>query len=50
MVDNSRPGISKGRETTIELENNPLPRRKHDEALKEIQKENPNADMSFRQD
>ena len=39
--------LGKGRETPVELERNPLPSGERDEALKEIQRENPEADMGF---
>ncbi len=39
--------LSQGRENPVELESNPLPSGERDKALKEIQRKNPNADMSF---
>ena len=40
----------KGRENPVELESNPLPSGERADALREIQRENPNADMGFWQD
>ena len=39
--------LGEGRENPVELESNPLPSEARDEALKEIQRANPNAGMQF---